>query len=101
MQVTLSLPETHLWKIGRKSANDHHCNIDGLYASVFSKNINVALRVARGLQAGNVGVNCTSPYGAYELPFGGFKGSGIGKQKGSNAVLNWTQEKSVYIRHDD
>ncbi|KAL7756835.1 hypothetical protein ACKLNR_013828 [Fusarium oxysporum f. sp. zingiberi] len=71
----------------------------GLYASVFTKDINRALRVARALEAGNVGVNTTSPDGAYELPFGGFKGSGIGRQKGSNSVLDWTEVKSVYIKH--
>ncbi|KIW51484.1 hypothetical protein, variant [Exophiala xenobiotica] len=71
----------------------------GLYASVFSTNINKALRVARALEAGSVGVNETSPYGAYELPFGGFKASGIGRQKGSDAVRSWTQEKTVYIHH--
>lgn len=71
----------------------------GLYASVFSSNIDTALRVARALDAGNVGVNCTSPFDSYELPFGGYKASGIGRSKGSNAVLSWLEEKSVYIRH--
>ncbi|KAL2835660.1 aldehyde dehydrogenase domain-containing protein [Aspergillus pseudoustus] len=71
----------------------------GLYASVFTKDGSRALRVARALEAGNVGVNCTSPDGAYELPFGGWKASGIGSQKGSTAVLEWTQAKSVYINH--
>ncbi len=55
--------------------------------------------MARALEAGSVGVNETSPYGAYELPFGGFKASGIGRQKGSDAVRSWTQEKTVYIHH--
>lgn len=72
---------------------------DGLYASVFTMDINRALRVARRLEAGDVGVNCTSPDGAYELPFGGWKASGIGRQKGSRAVLEWTEVKSVFIKH--
>ncbi|KAF9892998.1 hypothetical protein FE257_012409 [Aspergillus nanangensis] len=71
----------------------------GLFASVFTKDVGRALRVARALEAGNVGVNCTSPDGAYELPFGGWKMSGIGYQKGSHAVLEWTQGKSVSIKH--
>ena len=75
--------------------------VDGLYASVFSRDINKALRVARALEAGSVGVNTTSPYGAYELPFGGFKSSGIGRQKGSESLLSWTQQKAVFINHDD
>ncbi|KAK5679653.1 hypothetical protein LTR17_027585 [Elasticomyces elasticus] len=71
----------------------------GLYASVFSSNLDTALRVARALEAGNVGVNCTSPFDSYELPFGGYKSSGVGRSKGANAVLSWLEEKSVYIRH--
>ncbi|KAK6371468.1 hypothetical protein LTS17_008718 [Exophiala oligosperma] len=73
----------------------------GLYASVFTKDINKAMRVARALEAGSVGVNTASPYGAYELPFGGFKASGIGRQKGSAALLAWTQEKSIFVNHGD
>lgn len=83
---TISNADTHL--------------LDGLYASVFSNNINKALRVAKALDAGSVGVNVASPYGAYELPFGGFKASGIGRQKGSRAVEAWTQEKTLYIQHN-
>jgi len=37
---------------------------DGLYASVFSKDVDTALNVARALEVGNVGVNCCSPYDA-------------------------------------
>ncbi|KAL7893287.1 aldehyde dehydrogenase domain-containing protein [Trichoderma sp. SZMC 28014] len=80
-----------------KRANDTEY---GLYASVFSKDIRKALRVARALEAGSVAVNVASPYGAYELPFGGFKGSGIGRQKGSNAVDAWLQEKAIFIQHN-
>lgn len=75
--------------------------LDGLYASVFTRDINKAMRVARALEAGSVGVNTASPYGAYELPFGGFKASGIGRQKGSASLLAWTQEKSIFINHGD
>ncbi|KPI35622.1 Retinal dehydrogenase 1 [Cyphellophora attinorum] len=73
----------------------------GLYASVFTRDINKAMRVARALEAGSVGVNTASPYGAYELPFGGFKASGIGRQKGSASLLAWTQEKSIFVNHGD
>ncbi len=55
--------------------------------------------MARALDAGNVGVNTASPWDSYELPFGGYKMSGIGRSKGPDAVLAWTEEKSVYIRH--
>jgi aldehyde dehydrogenase (NAD+) len=56
--------------------------------------------VVRALEGGNVDVNTTSSNGAYELPFGGFKGSSIGHQKVTNSVLDWTKTKSVYIEHN-
>jgi aldehyde dehydrogenase (NAD+) len=62
--------------------------VDDLYASVLSSNIDTALRVARALEAGNVGVNCTSPFDSYQLPFGGYKASGGRRNKGSNTVLS-------------
>jgi acyl-CoA reductase-like NAD-dependent aldehyde dehydrogenase len=43
----------------------------GLYASVYTKNIDRALRFAKGLEAGTVGVNCTSPVTGIDMPFGG------------------------------
>ncbi|KAE8401870.1 Aldehyde/histidinol dehydrogenase [Aspergillus pseudonomiae] len=68
----------------------------GVYASVFTKDVSRALRVVRALEAGR---NCTSPDGTYELPFGGWKASGIRSQKGSSDIFEFTQGKSVYINH--
>lgn len=64
---------------------------DGLYASVYTNDLGRAVRVAKGLESGNVGVNCTSPFGPYDLPFGGVKASGIGKQKGARAITEWLE----------
>lgn len=52
----------------------------GLYSVVYSQNINGALRVAKAMEAGTVGVNCTSPNISLDMPFGGWKGSGIGRE---------------------
>ncbi len=57
----------------------------GLYAAVFTKNISRAMRVAKALESGYVGINCTSPSTAKDLPFGGYKGSGQGRRAGSTA----------------
>ena len=53
-----------------KRANDTEY---GLYGSVFTQDIGRALRVAKGLESGTVGVNCTSPTIAADMPFGGYK----------------------------
>ncbi|KAF1844823.1 aldehyde dehydrogenase-like protein [Cucurbitaria berberidis CBS 394.84] len=52
----------------------------GLYAAVYTKNIDRAIRFAKGLEAGTVGVNCTSPITGRDMPFGGYKSSGSGRE---------------------
>lgn len=51
----------------------------GLYFSVYTKDINRAMRVAKAAESGTVAVNCTSPSMAMDTPFGGYKGSGQGR----------------------
>ena len=70
--------------------------IYGLSASVWSKDIETCLRVARQVQAGTVWIN-TFMDGFAELPFGGFKQSGIGRELGRNAVLDYTEEKTLHF----
>lgn len=77
-----------------KRANDTEF---GLYASVFTKDISRALRVAKKFESGQVGVNCTSPTTAFDMPFGGWKGSGDGREFSKYATEYWTELKSVYI----
>ncbi|EXJ92204.1 hypothetical protein A1O3_00754 [Capronia epimyces CBS 606.96] len=77
-----------------KRANDTEY---GLYASVFTKDVSRALRVAKALEAGSVGVNCTSPTMAIDLPFGGWKQSGDGRELSKYATDYWTELKSVFI----
>lgn len=70
----------------------------GLYASVYTKNLDRAMRFVRGLEAGTVGVNCTSPTVAKDLPFGGYKGSGIGREGLHCSMNNFLETKSVMIK---
>jgi len=77
-----------------KRANDTEY---GLYASVFTKDVSRALRVAKKLEAGSVGVNCTSPTMALDMPFGGWKQSGDGRELSKHATDPWTELKSVFI----
>ncbi|KAM5356808.1 hypothetical protein ACJ41O_003454 [Fusarium nematophilum] len=77
-----------------KSANNTEF---GLYASVFTRDISRALRVAKKFEAGSVGVNCASPMATLDMPFGGWKQSGEGKENSKYVTDHWTELKSVYI----
>ncbi|CAI6329000.1 unnamed protein product [Periconia digitata] len=71
----------------------------GLYASVWTKNIDRAMRFAKGFEAGMVGVNCTSPQTALDMPFGGYKASGTGREGEPNYTLdNFLETKAVLIK---
>ena len=74
-------------------AND---TVYGLAASVWTKNIDKALTVTRRVKAGRFWVNTTLS-GGPELPLGGFKQSGWGREAGMMGVEEYTQVKSVHI----
>ncbi|EJD01954.1 aldehyde dehydrogenase [Fomitiporia mediterranea MF3/22] len=76
-----------------KQANDTHY---GLAASVFTKNIDRALRVTHRLQAGTAWINCTNLTNA-QIPFGGYKQSGIGRENGEYALANYTAVKAIHV----
>ncbi|CAH8337222.1 unnamed protein product [Eruca vesicaria subsp. sativa] len=66
----------------------------GLAAGVFTKNIDTANRVSRALKAGTVWVNCFDVFDA-AIPFGGYKMSGNGREKGIYSLNNYLQVKAV------
>ncbi len=68
----------------------------GLAASVWTKNVETALYVTRRVQAGRFWVNTTLA-GGPELPLGGFKQSGWGREAGKYGVEEYTQIKSVHF----
>jgi len=71
----------------------------GLYAAVYTKNIDRALRFAKGLESGTVGINCTSPTTGKDMPFGGYKSSGSGREgEPFYSLNNWLETKSVIIK---
>jgi aldehyde dehydrogenase (NAD+) len=69
----------------------------GLAAAVHTTNINTAVRVAEAVKAGTLWINCYNMYN-YQIPFGGFKQSGIGRELGKYALSNYTQVKAVHVR---
>ncbi len=69
----------------------------GLAASLWTKDIDRALRMARSVKAGTVSVNCYSE-GDISTPFGGYKESGFGgRDKGLEALDQYTEKKTIWI----
>lgn len=66
----------------------------GLAAGVFTKSLDTANRVSRALKAGTVWVNCFDVFDA-AIPFGGYKMSGNGREKGIYSLNNYLQVKAV------
>ena len=71
----------------------------GLVASVWTKDGARQLRVAKALQTGQVFINNYGAGGGVELPFGGVKGSGYGREKGLEALKSFTSLKTIAIQH--
>lgn len=73
----------------------------GLYASVYTRDISRALRVTKAFESGTVGVNCTSPTMSIDMPFGGYKGSGQGREGYGYSLDEHLEIKTVLIKIDD
>ena len=71
----------------------------GLTAGLWTENGGRQLRVAKALRCGQVFVNAYGAGGGVELPFGGMKRSGHGREKGMEALHDLTTVKTVVLRH--
>lgn len=72
----------------------------GLSGSIWTSNVGRAMRVARGVESGNLSVNSHSSV-RYWTPFGGFKMSGLGRELGPDAPEAFTETKNVFIATEE
>ncbi len=76
-------------------AND---SVYGLVAGLWTRDINKALSLAMRIKSGQVYVNTYGAGGGVELPFGGYKKSGYGREKSLESLASYTQTKNVCIK---
>lgn len=69
----------------------------GLTASIWTNDLNTAIRASRRVNAGYVWVNNTSQH-FIGAPFGGFKQSGLGKEESLDELLDYTKVKNINIK---
>ncbi|KAF9522548.1 aldehyde dehydrogenase [Crepidotus variabilis] len=68
----------------------------GLASAIFTQNLNLAIETAHKLQAGTAWINCVNHVDV-QIPFGGYKQSGIGREGGEYALANYTNVKAVHV----
>jgi aldehyde dehydrogenase (NAD+) len=69
----------------------------GLGAGVVTNSIELYQKLANGLRAGTVYVNCYDVFDC-NTPFGGFKDSGMGRELGEAALKNYVENKTVIVK---
>ena len=67
----------------------------GLGAGIFTSNVTNALRFAREVDCGSIQINWTPLWRADLMPYGGLKGSGVGKEGPRYAIEEMTDQKMV------
>jgi acyl-CoA reductase-like NAD-dependent aldehyde dehydrogenase len=72
----------------------------GLSGSIWTRDIGRAIRVGRGVEAGNLSINSHSSV-RYSTPFGGYKQSGLGRELGPDALDAFTETKNIFISTED
>jgi betaine-aldehyde dehydrogenase len=72
----------------------------GLAAAIWTNDIKKAMRAARAIRAGIVWINDTQP-APTEMPWGGYKQSGVGRELGKHGLDDYLEDKAVYVNLSD
>jgi succinate-semialdehyde dehydrogenase/glutarate-semialdehyde dehydrogenase len=78
-------------------AND---SVYGLNASIWTRDVDRGLQMARRINAGTVNINeaYASTWGSIDAPMGGFKDSGLGRRHGREGIIKYTETKNIAVQ---
>jgi aldehyde dehydrogenase (NAD+) len=68
---------------------------------VYTRDFERAIRFAKGLESGAVGVNCSVPIRALDMPIGGWKQSGIGRELSLHGLSLYTELKTIFLKYGE
>ena len=68
---------------------------------MYTANFERALRVATALESGAVGVNCSVPLRALDMPIGGWKQSGVGRELSLHGLNLYTELKTIFLKYGE
>jgi glyceraldehyde-3-phosphate dehydrogenase (NADP+) len=69
----------------------------GLHAAVFTRDVNLAFKMAYGLDCGGVMINDSTDYRLDSMPFGGIKNSGLGREGIKFSLQEMTEPKTICL----
>jgi aldehyde dehydrogenase (NAD+) len=72
----------------------------GLVTGIWTQDISRAHYLASRIDSGQIFINNYGAGGGVQMPFGGYKKSGFGREKGWIALYNYTQVKNVAVKYD-
>lgn len=70
-----------------------------LLASVYTRDFERAIRVSKAIESGAVGINCSVPLRAVDMPIGGWKQSGIGRELSLHGLNLYTEVKTLFFKY--
>ncbi|KAG0650381.1 Aldehyde dehydrogenase [Hyphodiscus hymeniophilus] len=73
----------------------------GLFSSIYTRDFQRAISMAKRLESGAVGVNCSVPLRALDMPVGGWKQSGVGRELAMHGLNNFTELKTIFMKYGD
>ena len=68
---------------------------------MYTRDFERAIRVAKAFESGAVGVNCSVPLRAVDMPIGGWKQSGIGRELSMHGLSAYTELKTIYLKYGE